>query len=183
MYFEVLPTLPVISFILSVFAFFLVREIVMKRRTDELLKEVVDRTLKLEAITQDERKARLEAEQSNIAKSVFLATMSHEIRTPMNGVIGMASLLKQTSLTGEQREYTDTILSSGESLLSVINDILDFSKIEAGRLRLETREFALREILTETQAFFAREAAKKDLRLTTDVAENVGDRFGGDGAR
>src|SRR5687768_5335362 len=91
--------------------FFRLREKRMSERTKELLKQVEDRT-------NDERKARLEAEQSNIAKSVFLATMSHEIRTPMNGVVGMASLLKQTSLTDEQKEYTDTIINSGESLLS-----------------------------------------------------------------
>ena len=183
MYFEVLPTLPVISFILSVFAFFLVRERVMKRRTDELLKEVVDRTLKLEAITQDERKARLEAEQSNIAKSVFLATMSHEIRTPMNGVIGMASLLKQTSLTGEQREYTDTILSSGESLLSVINDILDFSKIEAGKMELEEKEFTLRNCIEEVLDLFANKANKMGIDLVYQIDFNVPTTIIGDSLR
>jgi CheY-like chemotaxis protein/nitrogen-specific signal transduction histidine kinase len=155
-----------------------------------LVKLVNERTQQLALSSQEERharleaeKARIEAEKANNAKSVFLATMSHEIRTPMNGVIGMASLLAETKQTLEQQEYTETIRSCGENLLTVINDVLDFSKIESGKMELEHKDFNLRECIEDVLDVFADKASKSNLDLIYEIDYNVPTHIIGDSLR
>ena len=138
----------------------------LKDANEHLEARVMQRTTELAASRED-------ALAAARAKASFLATMSHEIRTPLNGVVGMTTLLADTPLSSEQRDYLHTMRVSSDQLLGVINDILDFSKIESGKLDLENEPLNLQATIEEACDIAAPRAREKGLELLADMGDDV----------
>ncbi|KAI0596059.1 hypothetical protein F4775DRAFT_329356 [Biscogniauxia sp. FL1348] len=117
------------------------------------------------------------------SKSRFLSNMSHEIRTPLIGISGMVSFLQDTTLNEEQRDYTNTIQTSANSLLMIINDILDLSKVDAGMMKLNFEWFHTRSLIEDVNELVSTMAIAKRLELNYIVEENVPSWVKGDKVR
>ncbi len=156
----------------------------IKNKNSVLQQRLQEQTELLSYAVSNKQKSINDAELANHTKSQLLTRISHEIRTPMNGVIGMASLLSETSLTTEQREYADSIRSSGEKLLTVINeilmnDILEYSKVESGKA-LDPKDFDLVSSIEEVLEVFANKAAYASVELLYKIDQNVPTHIIGD---
>ncbi|WP_372633606.1 ATP-binding protein, partial [Cohnella sp.] len=144
-------------------------------RTDGAVSEVIGTGIDI-----TEEKRRQEADESNKAKSRFLAQMSHEIRTPINAIIGLNYILQQSDLNEKQLDYVNKSITAAKSLLAIVNDVLDFSKIEANKVVLENIEFDLYEVLHNLSNMVSFKAYEKGLKFRFSIDPQVPQMLIGD---
>jgi len=116
-------------------------------------------------------------------KSQFLAKMSHEFRTPMNGLLGFSTLLLESNLEDEQREYAQTIQASLESLLYIVNDVLDVSRIESGDLNITSIPYSLRSVVSGVSILLKKRAESKGLVFESRISPDIPQTLRGDPVR
>lgn len=118
-------------------------------------------------------RAKLSAEQANIAKTEFLANMSHEIRTPLNSLMGSIELIQMSEMGEEESRLLDIAQVSGKNLIEILGDILDFAKIESGRVELSSAPFDLKEMISEIDVVVRQAIENKGLTFNVEIDSNI----------
>ncbi len=121
--------------------------------------------------------------QKNERKSTFVSQVTHDLRTPLNSITGMARLLMDTDLSGEQQGYLQTIINASRTMERLTSDILDLNRIERGEIILDEEPFEIQQLLGEVISLYSQELKTRNLTMSTQVAEEVPDRLIGDPAR
>jgi signal transduction histidine kinase len=158
----------------------IVAELTYRRREEERLRAI---NLKLEEETLRATFLASEADKANMAKSNFLANISHEVRTPMNGIIGLTSLLAETDLSDQQKDYVALLSKSGNAMLALVNNVLDLSKIEAGKFELEQTDFNLSDLMHDMHKLFSLNALEKHIDYRITIENDVPALVNGDQIR
>lgn len=174
--------------ILTIYHFYNARMMAMSSSVEELESQVEELQLHLDKSILKEERATKEAGQIRKSKQELLTVIGHEIRTPMNGILGMTTLLHDTSLTKEQKEYADTIRNSGQQLLSTVNDILasdilDYSKLDKRTKKLDNIDFDLADLVEEVISMFAERTGKAGVDLLYEIDPGVPVQLNGDSKR
>jgi two-component system sensor histidine kinase/response regulator len=177
-----------LAMLTSAYYFYLTKLQGAESRIIALQQEIGQLQVHLDSSILKEHKAFGEAEKAKKVKRQLLATVNHEVRTPMSGMLGMASLLVDTNLSKEQREYVDTIRICGESLLTAVNgilvsDLLNFSKSDRAGEDLEKRDFELRNCANEVLSMFASRIAEDGPELSYCIETGVPEQVNGDRKR
>lgn len=177
-----------IIIVFTIYHFYNARMMAMSSSVEELESQVEELQLHLDKSILKEERAIKEAGQIRQSKQELLTVIGHEIRTPMNGILGMTTLLHDTSLTKEQKEYADTIRNSGQQLLSTVNDILatdilDYSKLDKRTKKLDNIDFGLIDCVEEVVAMFAAKTSKSGVDLLYEIDSDVPVQLNGDNKR